>query len=291
MSVSADEKIQTVTGSLNYLDPYSKQSGLFVEPGHHVDAGEYTGYDVQVRNGRPVQDRFTLERNGFTFVQQTCPIDDFTDADRVNEVYVPAALETVREALGADLIVQHPGNAWVARMGNTSGTKAQPVAAQVHVDINAATGKRRFDEIYAANFPDAKPYSRAVMTSFWRVINQPPQDWPLAVCDFQSVQAHEGVDNPLLFVDKTPENAEAARAALAIMDLESINGGSVFYYNPNHEWWYFPEMNRDEALLFTLNDSDQSHAWRCLHSAFRDTGVSDENVRHSIEFRSIAFFH
>jgi hypothetical protein len=49
-------------------------------------------------------------------------------------------------------------------------------------------------------------------------------------------------------------------------------------------------MTREEILLFKLNDSDQSRAWRVPHSAFRDASVRAAKPRHSIEFRTIAYF-
>ena len=49
-------------------------------------------------------------------------------------------------------------------------------------------------------------FSRAVSTSFWRVFSPPPQDWPLAVVDFQSLDDDEGMPNTLYFVDEIPDD-------------------------------------------------------------------------------------
>jgi len=62
-------------------------------------------------------------------------------------------------------------------------------------------------------------------------------------------------------------------------------------YRPEHEWWYFPDMTRDEILFFVFNDSDHDRAWRVVHTAFRDPSVETTTPRHSIEVRSFAFFH
>ncbi len=69
-----------------------------------------------------------------------------------------------------------------------------------------------------------------------------------------------------------------------------ITSGSEFRYSPDHEWWYFPDMTRDEILFFVFHDSDHSRAWRVLHSAFRDPTVETAVPRHSIECRTFAFF-
>jgi hypothetical protein len=66
--------------------------------------------------------------------------------------------------------------------------------------------------------------------------------------------------------------------------------GFEFLHSPDHRWWYFPDMTRDEILLFALNDSDQSRAWRVPHTAFHDPTAGATEPRHSIEFRTIAYF-
>jgi hypothetical protein len=48
---------------------------------------------------------------------------------------------------------------------------------------------------YAGHFPDGPGYRRALITSLWRVFSPPPQDWPLAICDYTSVGPEEGLDN------------------------------------------------------------------------------------------------
>jgi hypothetical protein len=89
----------------------------------------------------------------------------------------------------------------------------------------------------------------------------------------------------LYFVDRLPDDP------LAEIDASKIvTSGSEFRYSPDHEWWYFPDMNRDEVLFFVFNDSDHSRAWRVVHSAFRDPTVDTPVPRHSIEVRTFAFF-
>ena len=71
---------------------------------------------------------------------------------------------------------------------------------------------------------------------------------------------------------------------------EAMPAASVFHYNPNHRWWYFPNMTRDEVLLLKFYDSEHSQAWRTPHTAFRDTSYPHAKTRRSIEFRTFAFF-
>ena len=63
-------------------------------------------------------------------------------------------------------------------------------------------------------------------------------------------------------------------------------------YNPDHRWFYFPEMERTEALVFKCYDSVADGRSRfTAHTAFEDpTSPSDAPPRESIETRTLAFF-
>jgi len=60
----------------------------------------------------------------------------------------------------------------------------------------------------------------------------------------------------------------------------------------SHQWYYFPEMARDEVLLFKQWDSDPQLSGRtCFHTAIQDpTAPSAAPPRQSIEARAIVFF-
>ena len=70
--------------------------------------------------------------------------------------------------------------------------------------------------------------------------------------------------------------------------------GEVYHiaHNPAHEWFYFPQMERHEALVFKVFDSDASKPSRfTAHSAFDDPGTpAGAPPRESIETRTFAFF-
>src|SRR5699024_9851073 len=126
---------------------------------------------------------------------------------------------------------------------------------------------------------------RVLTAGFGRGFSPAPQDWPLALCDFNSVDPAEGLPNQLFFVDEIPEKPYGP-----LNGLKNEVSGSEFHYNPEHKWYYFPDMGRDEALFFKLNDTDHSHAWREVHSAFFDQTAQAPAPRHSVEFRTYAFF-
>jgi hypothetical protein len=62
-------------------------------------------------------------------------------------------------------------------------------------------------------------------------------------------------------------------------------------HNRAHRWCYFPNMTRDEALVFKTNDSQPGEPHHVPHTAFNDPtcppGVAPRN---SIEMRAIAYW-
>jgi hypothetical protein len=281
---SATEQVTIVPGELQYLDPASTVLRRFTAPGASINTGRYESHTVQIRNGRPVQNTFGMDAHGFEIVAHRSAVADFTDKAEVDAVYLPEAMEFVKERTGADAVVTR--GAVLRRSAAPAEHASQPQAALVHIDYGPEGAAMTAPRVYAEHFPDGPGYRRALAASFWRVFSPPPQDWPLALCDFRSLRDDEGLPNQLYFVDRIPEDPFAE-----VDESKMITSGSEFVYSPGHEWWYFPDMTRDEVLFFVFHDSDHTHAWRVLHSAFRDPTVDTPLPRHSIEVRTFAFFH
>ena len=70
--------------------------------------------------------------------------------------------------------------------------------------------------------------------------------------------------------------------------------GEVYHiaYNPAHEWFYFPQMKRDEAMVFKVFDTDPNVPTKfTAHSAFDDPNTPrNAPPRESIETRTFAFW-
>ena len=63
-------------------------------------------------------------------------------------------------------------------------------------------------------------------------------------------------------------------------------------HNPAHQWFYFPHMQRDEALVFKVYDSAKDGRARFTpHTSFNDPATpAGSPPRQSIEVRTMAFF-
>ena len=123
--------------------------------------------------------------------------------------------------------------------------------------------------------------------SLWRTFSPPPQDWPLALCEGNSIGDGDGASNTKVDVDEIP----TGDALFAEIPGEAeMPAATIFFHNPAHRWWYYPNMTADEVIFIKFHDSDHSVAWRAPHTAFRDTSRPHANVRESMEFRAMAFF-
>ena len=287
---------RTVDAQINYLLPGTPINRRFVSAGIEVNTGKYAPFPVTIRDGRAIRDHFTLDRHGFVCADVPTRVEDFYDMDRVDQIYPAEVAEHVKALTGASFVI---AAGWMIRTSGDVAAKqqkrdgpyvhargVQPPAGEAHIDTEPTRADRQAEAAYRKARPDGPGFRRFIYGSFWRPFSPPPQDCPLALCDNRSVPDDEGVPNVLQVVDAIPEG----EAMFAPMDDESKPAAAIFHFNPDHRWWYFSNMHRDEALLFKFHDSDRSRAWRVPHTAFWDPSFPDANVRESIETRVYAFF-
>ncbi len=290
------QQVRSVEAEISYLAPGSHINRRFVAPGVEVNTGAYEKHRMTIRDGRSVRDQFDLDTHGFILAEHESAITDFFDSEQVNTDYAQEVTEVVKQLTGADRIALR---GWMVRTSGDLSKRQrkvvgykhqggiQPPASDAHVDYMPDRAELMAESIYKESFPGEKPYSRFIASSLWRVFSPPPQDWPLALCDGSTVSADEGTPNALVIVDEIPDR-ETMLGELA--DEETAITAAVFRYNPDHRWWYFSNMRRDEVLLLKFHDSDDSKVMRVPHTAFYDPDVTDANSRESIEFRTFAYF-
>ncbi|MGI9612033.1 MAG: CmcJ/NvfI family oxidoreductase [Acidimicrobiales bacterium] len=62
-------------------------------------------------------------------------------------------------------------------------------------------------------------------------------------------------------------------------------------YNPDHRWWYYPNMTPDEVLLSKQLDARNGVAHQCPHTSFIDESRPGDTLpRRSVELRILAVF-
>ena len=92
-------------------------------------------------------------------------------------------------------------------------------------------------------------------------------------------------------LDRLERSARALRLDLP-ESKERIGEIQMALFNPAHQWYSFPEMTMDEALLSKTFDSAADGRTRCtLHTAFEDPATpADAPPRESIETRCLVLF-
>ncbi|QZH74979.1 MAG: hypothetical protein JY451_15265 [Erythrobacter sp.] len=292
-----EEGARKVQAMLRYVDPGEFVTRRYVSKGEEINTGTYSDHAVTIRDGMPIRDHFALDTHGFTIAKSETQVRDFRDKAQVDRFYEREVERDVIRLTGADKCV---ARGWMLRTSEdlsaykaekTAGYKhtggIQPTAGEVHIDLDTPTAQRMADMTYRQQFPGGPGYTRFLITSHWRTFSPPPQDVPLALCDGRSSFAGEEKSNTLVIVDEFPQG-DALIAP--IKDEEEMLAASILSYSPEHRWWYFAGMERDDVLLFKFHDSDHARTWRCPHSAFVGSEAQAANSRSSIECRSIAFW-
>jgi hypothetical protein len=277
--------VDHVCASLNYLAPWSARNRLYVAPGDHLTTTQYDPRTVPITDGRQCRSEFTLDRNGFALVDHRSAVADFADQAELDGTYTAEALCLVRELTGANDVVSL---GWMLRRAAEDRRGALPPAPDVHVDLHTTAIAGRYARVHAKSALPERAFRRALYTSLWRTFSPPPQDWPLALCDYRSTDDAEGSPNLLFRVAALPAPDEVPDV---VDESDAESAASVFAYRPAHRWWYFPSMHAGEALIFKLHDTDHRVAWRAPHTAFRHPAVSGAHPRESVELRTVAFFY
>ena len=274
----------SVWGTVNYLAAGSTRNRLYVAPDDQRATARYEARRVRISDGRTHRDDLALDTAGFTLADHQTSVPCLDSPAALDGAYTSEALALVRTLTGADHVVSL---GWLLRRTTQDRRGALPPAPDVHVDLHTTEIAHRYARVHArAELPAPGTYRRAVWTSLWRAFSPPPQDWPLAVCDYRSTDdAEDGTPNLLVRVPALPDPA-----APDAPDADAESAASLFRYNPAHRWWYFPGMHDGEALLIKLHDTDHSVAWRAPHTSFRDTSAAGARPRESVELRTVAYF-
>ena len=287
------------------------------------DAG-WEGVDLETRQ-MPIHDarrlegskRRTLSHNGFEMFAHRLanPGIDFLDHAQVVRDYYPQCAEIVREASGANFVVAFDHNVRSAtgkqsKRRIAGGQQVQGPAHVVHGDYTLTSAPQRLRDLAdppsandtlhtllsdrqspldTAAVERALSSGRFAIINVWRnIVPEPVAIHPLALCDATSVRPEDLVVFEIHYSDRVGENYSAKNS-------------------DDHQWYFYPALTRDEALLIKQWDSSGELARSngakgdsinldvpctfSFHSAFEDpTTPPDAPERWSIEVRCMALY-
>ena len=224
----------------------------------------------------------TCESNGFELLDAPLELPklDFHDHAQVVSRYYPNCEELVAAATGATAVFAFDHNIRSAvgkrnRQKIAGGQQVQGPAKIVHGDYTLFSAPQRLrdlahppkvnDTLYASLGKDNSLLSqdmvdraltgdgRFAIINLWRnIVAEPVQTDPLAMCDGQTVDPIDLVTFEIHYHDRIGENYFAKHQA-------------------NHQFYFFPEMTRDEPMLLKQ--------WDSLGTMARSNGVEADSIQ------------
>ena len=227
---------------------------------------------TRVEDGRTLAGNFSLDKNGFAFVEHKTAVADFFDKEKLEAAYYPEVAALIKKVSGAARV--HVFD-YTLRSGAEAEREAKLIREPIlsaHNDYTEWSGPQRVRDLLPDEADELLGHRFAII-QVWRAINQPIESNPLAIADAQSVDPAD-----LLVAERRYPNRVGQTYRLR--------------YNPRHRWFYFPRMRRDEALVFKVFDSAKDGRARfTAHTSFIDPATPPgAPPRQSIEARALAFF-
>jgi len=259
----------------------------------------------------------SLNTNGFELFNSSLDkfqIDFFNNEQVLNKYYIRCANE-IKDFTGATEVYAFDHNIRSAsgkkkKQMIHGGQQVQGPARIVHGDYTLTSASERIrqlskppskndtlskiigekDSLIPSSLVDSTlSNGRFAIINLWRsIVVEPVEMNPIALCDAQTVTAEDLVVFEIHYSDRIGENYFAK-------------------HNDKHKWYYYPNINKDEALLIKQWDSNgglavssgktsdfMSKSDTCtfsFHSAFHDPNTRvDAPDRCSIEVRCIVIY-
>ncbi|MBT5433086.1 MAG: CmcJ/NvfI family oxidoreductase [Alphaproteobacteria bacterium] len=267
------DPIDSVTAELVYLANLDIPPVIHYEnPGNPVRDGNYGRFPTEICNMRQLATP-SLDREGFEIVHHDTGVTDFYDAEAVERDYYAEIADLVTRATGANKSVVFDHTIRIEGGGHEESTIMRAPVRLVHNDYTEESGPKRVRDLLSPQEAEHWLGARFIEINVWRPIEGPVLVAPLAIIDARSMAPGDLTLANLIYPDRI---------------------GEIYHslFNPDHRWFYAPEMTVDEAILIKGYDSARDGRARfTLHTAFDDPQTpKDPPPRKSIEARVLASF-
>ena len=272
------DKTQTdaITAKFNYVVDTGVPPVRYIdwpEMAHNAVEPIYKQHEMRVLNGRPLRGSFNMDTHGFVFAGHVTRVNDFTIETGRKNVYDAEVQALIKLHSGASDVLVFDHTLRVSDENLQKAMDARPTVKGVHNDYTETSAPRRLREIVGDAEAERRFTKRWAIIQVWRPIRGDVMMDPLGICDGRSIPRKGFIRVERRYKDRTGEVYHIA-------------------HNPAHEWFWFPRMTRNEALVFKVFDSDERVPSRfTAHSAFDDPATpANAPSRESIETRCFAFF-
>ena len=269
-----------VRATLNYTKDTGVQPEIFYHETEKAAQARMPGDDpreVPVRDGWHRAPSFALDREGFAFRSFRSSFADWDDDAAVKAALYPEIVDFMKAEVGArrvdifDHTIRAGANDAKALTQESTTSQRAPVQ-RIHGDYTPVSGPRRVRQLLPDEADDLLS-RRVAFYNLWKPIRRVVEERPLAMCDVSTTTADDFIPVALRYRTRDGE-IYAMR------------------HSPAHEWWYFPKMSPNDAILLKTYESETDGRARFNgHTAFKDpTSLPDAPLRESIEVRMAAFF-
>jgi hypothetical protein len=270
MPLDVSVQAKPLTATLHYLKRGPEKPVRYVfdpPPGVPQWNGIDDPHAIRIEDARGREVEFTLDRNGFQLAKAPTKVRDFyADEAEVKRTYYPELEQLLRKELGATrvFIFDHT-------VRNAGRQGAREPSRRVHNDHTVTSAPRRVRDHLGPD-ADALLKGRFGIVNVWRPIRGPVLDSPLALCDARTFTDADLIASDLVYPHVRGETSSVE-------------------FNPRHRWYYFSEMQPDEAVLIRVHDSaDDGRARLSFHTSFDNPLAPDAPPRESIEARCLVFY-
>ena len=257
-----------IKAELEFLQPDSdKPSYVMRELGEDfLSTGSYHKVEVEISNARESEVPITLDRHGFELLAHSSQLGDLSCEQAIKEEYLVESCALVKQRLEA-LRVEA-----IDYTVRTTDPRAQqrPASPRVHNDYTEASARAKFQSWLGSEFEPTSLKHRLLQLNLWRAFTEPVQRRPLVIADGSSVRPADLVPCDVIYSDRVGENFEVR-------------------HSPSQQWFYFPEMTKDEVVLIKGYDSKvEARARLAPHTSFTHP-MQSVNAPHrwSIEVRML----
>ena len=258
-----------LTAKLHYLKRGPEKPTFYrIDPPPGVPQwnGIDDGRQVRIEDARGRESEFTLDRNGFALVEASTTVRDFYDPEEIKRVYYPEVEQLLRDTIGASRVFVFDHN-----VRNAGRAGLAPPSRQVHNDHTVNSAPRRVRDHLGDEAEELLKH-RFGIVNVWRQVRGPVLDSPLALCDARSFTDDDLIASDLVYAHVRGDTSRVE-------------------YQPTHRWYYFSEMQPDEALLIQIHDSAKDGRARLsFHTSFENPLAAGAPPRESIEVRALVFF-
>lgn len=249
----------TVKACLIYSVPPADGSRAYIDINTDSSTGlrgkNFTeeSFTVEIENIRGKEGDYTLDNAGFQFHREAAQHKTFANDEEVEREYYPESIELLKRLTGASRVVLFDHSEYMfyvctpdmifisslycsAIRRNRPGEiddgpqKRKPVP-RVHVDQTSASAVARVHRHLPAGDAESLLKRRFQIINLWRPIHHVALDWPLALCDYRSID----------------RKTDLFPTALRYPDREGET--SSVKYNPAHKWIYARGMTPEEVVL------------------------------------------